>query len=73
MAVADWVDGRGPSHREFPCELKEFIIVKETGWTLAYVRTLDMRDFERFILMSNVYRVKMENKRIKQMQAQFGA
>ena len=73
MAVADWVDGRWPSNKELPCELKEFLIVKETGWTLTYIRTLDMRDLERLTLMSDVYRIKMENKRVKLMQAQFGA
>jgi len=72
MAVADYVDGRWPPGKELPCELKEFMIVQETKWTLSYIRTLDMRDFERFTLMSNVYRIKMENKRLKQMQAQFG-
>ena len=72
MAVADWVDGRWPPHKDLPWELREFLIVKETGWTLDYIRSLDARDFEKITLMSNVYRVKMENKRIKQMRAQFG-
>ena len=72
MAVADYVDGRWPPQKELPNELREFLIVQETGWTLSYIRNLDVRDFEKMSLMSQVYRVKMDNKRTKQIGMQIG-
>jgi hypothetical protein len=67
MAVADYVDGRWPSSKELPYEIREFLIVKETGWTLDYIRNLSMIDFEKFSLISHIYRIKMDNKRARQM------
>jgi len=67
MAVADYVDGRWPPSKELPYEVREFLIVKETGWTLEYIRNLSMPDFEKFSLISQIYRVKMDNKRAKQV------
>ena len=66
MAVADFVEGRWPSHKELPSEIKEFIIVKETGWTLEYIRDMDVRDLERIWLISQIYKIKMDNKKSKQ-------
>jgi hypothetical protein len=36
---------------ELPKELVEFIIVKETGWTLEYVRKLSLKDYELYSYM----------------------
>jgi len=66
MATADYVDGRWPPNKELPYEIKEFVMVKETGWTLEYIRNLDMRDFEKFWLISEIHRIKTDNKRAKQ-------
>jgi len=47
------------SNKPMPPEVKEAIIVFATGWTLDYIKTLSLEDFERMYGFSHVYlRVK---------------
>ena len=47
--------GRWPSHKRLPKEINEFFLAKDTGWTLEYIRTLPVRDYDVMVLLLDVY------------------
>jgi hypothetical protein len=53
--MVEYLRGRWPSRKPLPNEIREFMIVKQTGWTLTYVRSLSVRDYLIFNTLSNIY------------------
>jgi hypothetical protein len=53
--MVDYMRNRWPSHKPLPLEIKEFLMVKQTGWTLSYIRSLQIRDYEIINLLSVIY------------------
>lgn len=57
----DYLNGRHPANKTLPKEIPEYMIVKETGWTLEYVRGLSQRDYQVFSSLSSIYAVWERN------------
>lgn len=54
----DFVDvmkGRWSTGRPIPPKIKEFFIVKTTGWTLEYVRNLPVNVHEEYEILCMLY------------------
>lgn len=50
--MADYVRGKFPALKPLPDEIQEYILVKQTGWTLDYIRSLNLRDHDVMSLLS---------------------
>jgi len=45
-------DEKTPLPDELPKELIEYLIVRDTGWSLEYIRNMPMRDYTIYSLFS---------------------
>ena len=45
---------RGQGLLPLPKEIQEYILVEKTGWTLEYIRSMNMRDFDAFSMLANI-------------------
>ena len=45
---------RGQGLLPLPKEIQEYILVEKTGWTLDYIRALNMKDFDAFSMLANI-------------------
>ena len=45
---------RGPGLLPLPKEIQEYLLVEKTGWTLDYIRALNMKDFDTFSMFANI-------------------
>lgn len=50
--MADYVRGKFPALKPLPDEIQEYILVKQTGWTLDYIRSLNVKDHDVMSLLS---------------------
>jgi len=44
-------DLKKPSPKEIPDDLTDFLIVRETGWTLEYIRNMSISDYSKYAIM----------------------
>jgi len=52
---------RGPGMMPLPKQIQEYLLVEKTGWTLDYIRELNMKDFDAFSMLANISK-SMESK-----------
>jgi len=52
--MLDYVKGRKINYTTLPKEIKEYMIVKKTSWTLEYIRNLSQRDYEMYTLLTEI-------------------
>ena len=52
--MVDYVRGKYPSLKPLPDKIREYILVKRTGWILDYVRSLSVKDHEVMSLLSTI-------------------
>ena len=45
---------KGQGLLPLPKEIQEYILVEKTGWTLEYIREMNMRDFDAFSMLANI-------------------
>ena len=45
---------KGQGLLPLPKEIQEYILVEKTGWTLEYIRSMNMRDFDAFSMLANI-------------------
>jgi len=55
---------RGQGLLPLPKEIQEYVLVEKTGWTLEYIRSLNMKDFDAFSMFANISR-SMEQSQVK--------
>jgi len=68
MAMADFMGGRWPSHKSIPVQITEFMIAKEFGYTLEYIRSMNSKDYEVMTLLLDIYnRITAKNKQKQQV------
>lgn len=50
--MADIIRGRPPSQRNLPEKVAEFMLAHETGWSLEYIRSMNVQDRAAFNIIS---------------------
>jgi hypothetical protein len=50
-----YMEGKFPKEETLPVEIREFMIAKEMGWTLDYVRSISIKDAEALEIMIPLY------------------
>lgn len=53
--MVQFVQGKWPANKPLPEEVKEYMVVIKTGWTLEYVRQLSVKDHDIYELLSMLY------------------
>lgn len=46
----------GSGGKVLPKEIKEYLIVEKTGWTLEYIRSLQIKDYDTFSMFAEISR-----------------
>lgn len=46
----------GSGGKVLPKEIKEWLIVEKTGWTLEYIRSLKIKDYDTFSMFAEISR-----------------
>jgi len=51
----------GSGIKALPKELKEYILATQTGWTLDYIQSLDMKEYDVYTMFAEIDRSMSES------------